>query len=257
MEPNKFEKHIKDTLEKRTIQPTKDAWNQLENKLNASTNQQKSNYFMWIGIAASIVGVLLVVSQFFNSNQTDNIEPVIVNNPKVETQDEPIQIAVEKIDDNKQNQASEKSDSKVKPTVITKTPVLKAHLKEEQPIASSEPVVSDKDIVPEPPKINHVEIKQNKLSFEDEKIQDVIAQVQSLKDQNKTVTDAEIEALLQQAQKDIRQQQMYDENTGVVDARLLLEDVETDLDQSFREKAFEALKANFNFIKTAVAKRND
>ena len=43
MEPNKFEKHIKDTLEKRTIQPSKDAWNQLENKLNASTKQQKSN----------------------------------------------------------------------------------------------------------------------------------------------------------------------------------------------------------------------
>ena len=255
MEPNKFEKHIKDTLEKRTIQPSKDAWHQLENKLNTSTNQQKSNYFMWIGIAASIVGVLLVVSQFLNDNQTDNIEPIIVNNPKVETQDLPTQIAVEKIDANKQNKVSEKSDSKAKP--IIKTPVLKINPKEQQPIASSEPVVPDQAIVPETPKINHVEIKQNKLSFEDEKIQDVIAQVQSLKDQNKTVTNAEIETLLQQAQKDIRQQQMYDENTGVVDARLLLEDVETDLDQSFREKAFEALKANFNFIKTAVAKRND
>ncbi|GGK11312.1 hypothetical protein GCM10007962_01920 [Yeosuana aromativorans] len=257
MEPNKFEKHIKNTLEKRTIQPSKDAWNKLEDKLNASENHQKSNYFMWIGIAASIVGILLVVSQFFNDNQMDNIEPVIVNNPKIETQDEPTQIAVEKMDDNKQNKVSEKSDYKIKPAIITKTPVLKIHPKEQEPIALSEPVVSDKDIVPENPIINHVEIKQNKLSLEDEKIQDVIAQVQSLKDRNHTVTDNEIELLLQQAQKDIRQQQMYDENSGVVDAQLLLEDVETDLDQSFREKAFEALKANFNFIKTAVAKRND
>lgn len=257
MEPNKFEKHIKNTLEKRTIQPSKDAWNELEDKLNASENHQKSNYFMWIGIAASIVGILLVVSQFFNDNQMDNIEPVIVNNPKIETQDEPTQIAVEKMDDNKQNKVSEKSDSKLKLNPVTKTPVLKIHSKEQLSIASSEPEVSDNDIVPETPKINHVEIKQNKLSLEDEKIQDVIAQVQSLKDRNHTVTDNEIELLLQQAQKEIRQQQMYDENSGVVDAQLLLEDVEMDLDQSFREKAFEALKANFNFIKTAVAKRND
>ena len=50
---------------------------------------------------------------------------------------------------------------------------------------------------------------------------------------------------------------MYNEKTGVVDARLLLENVEADLEKSFRDKVFEALKSNFNFVKTAVAQRND
>ncbi|MBN2868356.1 MAG: hypothetical protein JXK08_06775, partial [Flavobacteriaceae bacterium] len=90
------------------------------------------------------------------------------------------------------------------------------------------------------------------------KIQELVAQVQNLKDKNKTVTDSEIDALLEQAQNEIRlQKEIYNNATGVVDAKALLSEVEQELDESFRDKAFKALKENFDFIKTAIANRND
>jgi len=105
--------------------------------------------------------------------------------------------------------------------------------------------------------VQPVELQLQNLSFEEQKIQQVIAQVQILKDHDNAITDADLEALLAQAQNDIVQEKLYRENSGIVDARTLLQDVEADLDRTFRDKVFEALKANFNFVKTAVAQRND
>jgi len=78
-----------------------------------------------------------------------------------------------------------------------------------------------------------------------------------LKDYNKEVTDEAIDALLLQAQKEITLKKLYNVSTRVVDADLLLQDVEADLDQSFRTKVFETLKASYNTVKTAVAQRNN
>lgn len=257
MEPHKFEEDIKDKLEKRTIRPSADAWNQLESRLDISPNQHKNKPFIWLGIAASVVGVFLVVSQFFNENHIESNTPSVVATPEVVKQDKPNQVVVETANETKDNKISEKPDSELKGNPIAVKPVIKVAPKEQQEIASANNEVLKSDINSEANNIKPIELNQKALSFEDQKIQDVVAQVQSLKDKNITVTNEEVESLLQQAQKEIRQRQMYDENLGVVDARLLLEDVEADLEKSFRDKAFEALKANFNFIKTAVARRND
>ena len=50
---------------------------------------------------------------------------------------------------------------------------------------------------------------------------------------------------------------MFNESTGVVNAHALLQDVEDDLEQSFRSKVFQALKENYITVKTAVAQRNN
>ena len=84
-----------------------------------------------------------------------------------------------------------------------------------------------------------------------------MAQVKNLKDKNQEVSDAAIDALLLQAQKEIRFEKLYNKTIGVVDANLLLEEVENDLDQSFRSKVFEAIKASYGTVKTAVAQRNN
>ena len=47
------------------------------------------------------------------------------------------------------------------------------------------------------------------------------------------------------------------EGMKTVDANALLQDVESDLQQSFRNKIFEALKNSYETIKTAVAERNN
>ena len=46
-------------------------------------------------------------------------------------------------------------------------------------------------------------------------------------------------------------------NTRTVDANALLQDVEEDLQQSFRSKVFEALQSGYESVITAVAERNN
>tara|TARA_R110000868_G_scaffold213709_1_gene463809 strand:+ start:4375 stop:5154 length:780 start_codon:yes stop_codon:yes gene_type:complete len=259
MEPIKFEEHIKDKLENRTIRPSIDAWNRLESSLGAPKKQHKSKPFVWIGVAASIVGALFVVSQFFNKDEIKTNSPSIVVTPKIKKQIESTDVVLEKESGTKMLELSSKSksDSESKTNQIIVKPFVKELDKDQTQVASIKKVVLQNANTSESPNMKSVGLKQEALSFEDQKIQDVVAQVQSLKDQNETVSDAEIDNLLQQAQKEIRLKQLYNKNIGVVDARLLLQDVEQELDKSFRDKAFEILKANFNFIKTAVARRND
>ncbi len=96
-----------------------------------------------------------------------------------------------------------------------------------------------------------------KLSFEDLKLLEVVAQVQELKKINNIVSDAEINALLDQAQKDIALHKIYNETTKKVDANALLQSVEDDLEQSFRDRAFKAIKSGYHYVKTSVAERNN
>ena len=95
------------------------------------------------------------------------------------------------------------------------------------------------------------------LSFEDQKVKDVVAQIHQLQKDKKEVTAEEIDALLEAAQKEITMQKLYNEATNKVDANALLQSVENDLEQSFRAKVFEAIKSGYESVKTAVAERNN
>jgi len=74
MAPFKFEEDIKTVLEKRTIQPSKLAWDELEKSLD----KNKKKPFWWIGLAASIVGILWISISFFNQDNAI-VEPTIVD----------------------------------------------------------------------------------------------------------------------------------------------------------------------------------
>ena len=50
---------------------------------------------------------------------------------------------------------------------------------------------------------------------------------------------------------------MYDESTKTVDATSLLESVEDDLEQSFREKVLNALQSSYETVRVAVTERNE
>ena len=95
------------------------------------------------------------------------------------------------------------------------------------------------------------------ITFEDIKVQEVVAQIKALKETNQNVTEAEIDALLDRAEKEISLQKLYDKSEKTVDADALLQDVEADLEQSFRDRIFEALKVGYKDVKTAVAERNN
>ncbi len=251
MAPIKFDKNVKEQLEKRTIQPSSDAWGKLSKRLDAEEQTEKKTSYWWLGIAASIIGVVLVATQFFNNN-TEEIIPQVVDNPskveEIKIIKEPIKVVSET-----QKIVSIKKEDKVE---VSHTP---SKLKKEMDLEERPIEITTNKSNLEDSKIIHesTEVLEEKLSFEEQKIQDIVAKVHNLKEQNKEVSDTEIEALLQQAQQEIAFKKLYNESTGLVDANALLQDVEEELDKSFRTRVFEALKKSYGTVKTAVAQRND
>ena len=95
------------------------------------------------------------------------------------------------------------------------------------------------------------------LSFEKEKAQEVANAIFTLSETTSGVTDASIDSLLKAAQRDILLSRMKNKDQVLVDAALLLQEVEFELDESFREKVFKAFKESYGSVKTAIAQRND
>lgn len=256
MAPIKFEENIKDKLDKRTLQPSTEAWHKLSDRLDANEKKGNKKTIWWIGLAASIVGVLFVVSQFFNNSAAQKNVPQVVDTPQVETI----------LEEARKNQIEE--EDIIRNTVIEDAKIIKEpkfkNPKNVIAITNDNMVVEDKVVAQEniTPELKietnkPIAIVLEKLTLEEETIQNVVAKIQELQEQDKEVTDEAIDALLLQAQKEITLKKLYNERTGMVDADLLLQDVEADLDRSFRTKVFETLKASYNTVKTAVAQRNN
>jgi hypothetical protein len=256
MESNKFENNIKDKLEKRTIKPSENAWNTLSERLDIQVEKRNNKPYWWLGLAASIVGILFVISNLINNDlKIDDTPKVVETNKGVESigtinldkiaENSYANSNIEKavIEEAKESLQKPKSEGvlNIKETEETVVAIINENMGAEEKNIK----VADIDIINEP------------LTFEEQKIKDVVAQVHTLKSENKTVTSADIDALLIEAQKEIALNRLYDETHGTVDANALLRDVENELDQSFRSKVFEAIKASYNTVKTTVAQRND
>ncbi|MDA9069969.1 hypothetical protein N8013_02795 [Algibacter sp.] len=254
MAPIDFENNIKDKLDERMLKPSTDAWGKLSERLDNQDKKNNKKPYWWLGLAASIVGVLFVVSPFLNNDTKVNDAPKIVNTPEVIQQSKTNRVVV---DNDEVIDNVEDVQVKAKRETIQKVEAQKlVNTKKEQELVAS---VIERTIVSKE-KTNSVataELPKKHMTFEKQKIQDVIAQVQNMQDKNIVITDADIEVLLQEAQKEIKRNRLYNETTGVVDANALLQDVEAELNQSFRSKVFEALKSSYNSVKTAVAQRND
>ncbi|WP_053978448.1 ABC transporter permease family protein [Mangrovimonas xylaniphaga] len=265
MAPIKFENDIKETLEKRAIQPLPASWDKLSNRLDAETAKHKhrNKRFWWMGIAASLVGVLLVSSLFFKKDSINIDSPVIVD---VEEEIAPkykgeTKVAVtepevkESVSVNNEEEVngdliiSEMSKSETVAKVVKSEPSSeKSKLDNSLPLNES---AIEQNVAVE----DHKEVSEN-LEPLDVKVQDVVTQIAELAAQNTEVTDREIDSLLQLAELEIQQKRLYKESTRTVDANALLESVEVDIEHSFRDKVFKTLKESYVTVKTAVTQRN-
>ncbi len=246
MEPDKFEKHIKNEFSEREISPSDNAWAKISGQLPVAENKN-SNKFFWYSVAAAFTGVLIISSLYFNTSDESfesgiqtvetPIEPVI--NPKTED------VVI------KQNAVEEKiaiSDkSSIKEAKKLRVQV-ETDLNYNSQIASTGSV-SDKVI-----KANAVPIKTEKLI--DAKIAEIVAQVDLMEINNLPISNAEVDSLLRKAQNEVLADKIFNKE-GRVDAMALLNEVEGELDQTFREQIFETLKAGFLKVRTAVADRNN
>jgi hypothetical protein len=256
MEPNNFEKHIKKQLEKREIPPSSQAWQKVVDRLDV-TPRPRSNRFFWYGIAASFAGLLVISLVYWGSQRP-------IANPDIEVVDTDKENS--RVDDTLKKARDEKTFQDGNP-VVDANGDLDAEKPLEEPISfpNEEKTIKEENLEDIKTIIASANTKGDTeteiLSKDSEdiinaKIAEVVAQVDVLKQKNRTVSDSEVDSLLQKAQREIIAEKLFRDN-GKVDAMALLTEVEDELDQSFRDHIFERLKTGFMRVRTAVADRNN
>lgn len=236
MEPNKFDKSIKDKMEARTIAPSADAWGKLEAMIPAVVDKPKPKY-VWLYIAASFVGLLLLSSAFFNqttANVIDTTIPIVVK--QVQTN-----INLEKSTVNKEEEAlSQKGNSA---------------------IVVSEPI-NEKDISKKEP--NHLKEKEVVVFMTKDKIVNVASvspetKVTEVISKNKYTSAEKLLAVVSDVNGDVKinEKSLVVNRVGnSVDPYSLLSSVEKELDQTYKESAIEKFNKKLNAVKTAFVNRN-
>ncbi|MUP46705.1 hypothetical protein E0K83_13250 [Gramella sp. BOM4] len=252
MAPIKFEEHIKEQLDKREIVPSEGSWDKLNSRLDKAEKKPLTRWWM---SAAAAVAVILVASLLFTSNQQDSIP--IVDKPveeipggKQQMKQSEIQVAVEEKAGN---------DDKAENKVVNGKNVMEAKARQLQNKTHSS--VAAQSGPKKREQFNPISVEPTDLEKVAETKIDLNAKIfySEIKKENDPVESlnsvSEVDALLAEATKDMRAER---KNIGArVAADMLLNDVEYELDQSFRKEVFDFLKDEFLKAKTAIATRND
>ena len=281
MAPIKFEENIREKLQERELQPSKEAWNKLSDRLEKEPHK-KSNRRLWMAVAAGFVGVLLVVSFLLDSKNNTNIDQIVVEDnitPQVEekiTNDSNIEESIventtgsmaevetkreENFSENENIRKNNRTEIVVNTqndmnTLIEKDGTYHEEIQtpvEDEVIHDSVAFnTKDEKTVEEEP------VKTKNDLFIDNKVKEVITAIEQIKKDKNMITADDIDALLNKAQRDISDNRILNSNDRKVDATALLIDVENELERSFRDRVFEALGNGFNKIRTAVVERNN
>lgn len=238
MEQDKMDKHIQEKLNSRTIEPSRDLWNRIEDNLEQE-KPKKNNRYWYAAVAVAVV--LLVL---FNSVDTGNVskeQPVqeVVNE---ENNEEKIQQSIERI--------SIENDEVVQEALAVETD--KEVIKQQQK-NSVKPNKINKEqlVVEENTQIASVDIPKNLDTLNKQK--EIITDT-NLKVAVTEVLDDEIESLLKKAQNNINSDELLQKNIRI-NATALLLDVETELESPFKDKVLKAIRKGVRKAETVVVDR--
>ncbi len=245
MEPNKFEQHIKDQLNQRKIEPSEDAWQKITNQLD-QIEKPKTKRYLWLGIAASIIGLLVITTVYFNSDKKLKNEKIIVNSKKDSIKNTQL----------KTDAVFEKTKEILTSTTTKNNEkVASSNLKKTERVDAT-PIITDDNKTPSIDSV--VEENKNIINTEElinTKLTEVIAKITKMEQNTKSVTDLEVDSLITQAQKELLNQKLFRQNKSV-DAMALLSEIENELDQPLKEQLFELLKKGVLEARNAIADRN-
>ena len=256
MAPNKFEENIKNKLEKRTIKPPDDAWIKLSGKLDGIEEKSNNKIVWWIGIAASLVGVFLATTLVFKNVEDETVLPTLVETPIKDTIKLQEDTSVEEVlADNEELIKKEANQllKKVNTNKRKQNKIREVVAKRKEYFASKNDLTTNNS--KDPKAIENKTLINSNTIVKDNK-QQIVDQTTELEKEKNLVTDSEIESLLESAQKDIALNQIKKQKTRTINANSLLEDVEADLDLSFRDKIFQTIESGYTTVRTAVAERN-
>jgi len=253
-----FEEHLREKLDGRTLQPSANAWERLSSRLDQEKPRNTKSGIWWISVAASIVGAFFVASIFMDdkSVSTELVEESIEEN-SIRLNEVPA--VLEEFETNQIAETGDVDAVKTQPSVQKEAGTLKKDRGHVVSLVNSSPSegLAKQEVSPPLKENDQKAIIQESHDFISLKVEEVVAEVQTRTNNHQTITGDEIEALLAKAQRDIANQRILNNQVQKIDAAALLLDVETELEQSFRERVFNALGEGFNKVRTAVAERNN
>ncbi|WP_299888884.1 hypothetical protein [uncultured Lacinutrix sp.] len=269
MAPIKFEENLKEKLEQRTITPSANSWDALANKLDAKEKKKGINNKLWLSIAASFIGVVFMYNMFFMSSDKSNVKENVTD---IETKAIETNKNVEKeaiLQDGIKNEivleTVEEKKVEIKDTTVEQIKSDSNHL-------ASTKTVNNKQKKSKDVKSNIIGNKSNKNNNnayyvlnetnngleKGIKKQSIVLNEKAVAISQKEIieiTDSELDALLNNAKNKIVKNQP--KNTIPLDYNELLQDVEDDLEETFRDKLLKTVKGGYRTVKTYVAERNE
>lgn len=229
MEPNKLEKLFREKLESREIKPSEGSWDRLDAMLTVAEKPKPKRRFGWLYLAASVVGLLLVGTVFFNQkntivdseNKVVNIDSVPSKGPEVST---PINV-------NEKSNYSESEHSAIAQTAIPKANKVSTPNKEQIIVNSNQNQVPEVSII-------HQKTEQKSIS---------------------SPTNAvSVDELLASVTNPSKNDSPSSEKSNVrVNANNLLTQVDGELELTFREKVINKVNKNYQTVKVALSNRNN
>ncbi|AUC83453.1 hypothetical protein [Lacinutrix sp. Bg11-31] len=251
MAPIKYEEDIKSRLDKRTIKPSAKSWDTLSQRLDNEEKKNNKKGFWWLGIAASVIGVLLVSNFFLNIKTTNNINTIIVEENTT-------------IDTLKTEIKNKKSNYKTKEVIVDSEEILKAKnttksaIKTKSYLAentNTKKVNTNKIEAPNIQIVKTLVLKENTIKNK-QSLVSIENATQKTQTKKQNVIDSEIDNLLAQATEDIAKEKSKSA-TIPIDYNGLLIAVEDDLDETFRDKMLKVVKKGYETVRESVAERND
>ncbi|WP_131494752.1 hypothetical protein [Flavobacterium enshiense] len=222
MEPNKMEEEFRKKLNAREMQPSDAAWDRLDAMLSVAENKKPKRNFRWLYIAAGLA-LFFSIGLFLFQQERGNPE-IQMKNPTVVTSDE------------------DQKDSE-EPESVVSNPM--------SPIVGSSETVAENNSVTKSKTANKtiatVASDTNRQIVKEE-VAEVITQKEP--EITKVAPESESEKLLANVD-DVKEKPQVK-----VNANSLLNNVEGELNQEFRETTLQRLNRNFKTVKTAVANRN-
>ncbi|WP_188360522.1 hypothetical protein [Flavobacterium orientale] len=224
MEPNNIEKQIKEKLSQREIQPSANAWDRLDAMLSVEEQKPKRNY-KWLSIAAVFVGFTVI--GIFMMNKENSNENVIPSNPVVlENEMETIKNEI-RID-------SENVFSEVEKTAVVNNQTTKKIIESKTEINPKKDIILDVQPIKENP------IVENKIIE---------------KSTNSYINPESLLAEITSGEK-VKLKELPLKPQVKVDANMLLNSAENEVNESFRNKVIQTFNDKYNAAKSSLANRN-
>lgn len=233
MEQDNFNKNIQEKFNFRTIEPSETAWNKLDAMLTLAEEKKQPKIFFWLSIAATFILFTGVGYVFFQQNEKTKLMPsteeIVTSktNSETETHKQSMKESSVSSENELANNATISTTSETK-----KSTTIHTSQKENSKLEVFETALLKQEVVT----VN--EIKKEGIK-------------QEIKEPNYNYTSAE--TLLAEAQGQKKPSNISSfKSTLRVNPKELLQAVESELDQTFKEKTITKLKQ----AKSAFVNRN-